>query len=204
MTVILKKLKELGYVLGDEQVEYRIVDAQSWVPQHRERTFIVGYRIDSGFSWNDLQVPNDGPRLDSILHPEDGTETPEEPFTAGPRAKINKKYILTPKLWQYLQDYKKKHQSLGNGFGFGLFGGDDVARTLSARYHKDGSEVLISRGPRARPRRLTPRECARLMGFDQVSQLVYNRDFLIPVGDMAYRQFGNAVAVPVVKHCNLR
>src|SRR4029077_15900927 len=92
----------------------------------------------------------------------------------------------------YLQNYAKKHQAAGNGFGFGLFTGNDVARTLSARYHKDGSEILISQGPRRNPRRLTPRECAKLMG--------YPPDFKIPVSDtQAYRQFGNSVVVPVVE-----
>ena len=198
--VILRKLRELGYVLGDAETDYRILDAQLWVPQHRERTFIVGYRMESGFSWNDLVVPTSTPKLGGILHPENGSETTEEPFTLGSEAKVNTKYTLTPKLWKYLKDYKKKHQRLGNGFGFGLFGKEDVARTLSARYHKDGSEILISRGPRARPRRLTPRECSRLMGFDPVCQEVYGRDLIIPVSDtQAYRQFGNAVAVPVIK-----
>ena len=102
------------------------------------------------------------------------------------------KYTLTDHLWQYLQDYAEKHRAAGNGFGFGLFTGKDVARTLSARYHKDGSEILISQGPQKNPRRLSPRECARLMGFPS--------DFKIPVSDtQAYRQFGNSVVVPVVE-----
>jgi site-specific DNA-cytosine methylase len=98
---------------------------------------------------------------------------------------------LTDHLWQYLQNYAAKHRSAGNGFGFGLVGPDDVARTLSARYYKDGSEILVSRGPRRNPRRLTPRECARLMGFPDT--------YRIPVSDtQAYKQFGNSVVVPVV------
>ena len=108
---------------------------------------------------------------------------------------VDEKYILTPKLWSYLQDYREKHRSRGNGFGYGLCGPDDVARTLSARYYKDGSEILIDRGPGNRPRRLTPKECARLMGFERG-----NRTWEIPVSDtQAYRQFGNAVVVPVVE-----
>src|SRR5690606_27661743 len=100
------------------------------------------------------------------------------------------KYTLTDKLWQYLQDYSAKHKAKGNGFGFGLVTPDDVARTLSARYYKDGSEILVSQGKKKNPRRLTPRECARLMGYPD--------DFRIPVSDtQAYRQFGNSVAVPV-------
>jgi len=130
-------------------------------------------------------------RLSSILHSEDGSEPEELPFTLGPKAKVNPKYILTDHLWQYLQDYAAKHRAKGNGFGFGLVGPDDTSRTLSARYHKDGSEILISRGSRNNPRRLTPRECARLMGWPD--------SFVIPVSDTpAYRQFGNSVAVPVV------
>lgn len=119
---------------------------------------------------------------------------------------VDEKYILTPKLWQYLFNYAEKHRAKGNGFGFGLTGPDDVARTLSARYHKDGSEILVDRGfdPKKpidsrknlknRPRRLTPIECARLMGFIKPGE----HNFVIPVSDtQAYRQFGNSVAVPV-------
>ena len=103
---------------------------------------------------------------------------------------MNEKYTLTTKLWQYLKDYAAKHKAAGNGFGYGLVTPDDIARTLSARYYKDGSEILVSRGGRKTPRRLTPRECARLMGYPD--------DFKIPVSDtQAYKQFGNSVAVPV-------
>lgn len=125
-----------------------------------------------------------------ILHPENGTETPEGHYTVGLDAKVSDKYTLTDKLWTYLQDYAAKHRAKGNGFGFGLVDGDSIARTLSARYYKDGSEILVSRGEGKNPRRLTPRECARLMGFDD--------SFRIPVSDtQAYKQFGNSVAVPV-------
>jgi len=99
---------------------------------------------------------------------------------------------LTPKLWAYLQAYAQKHRAAGNGFGFGLVTAQSVTRTLSARYYKDGSEILVSQGGRRRPRRLTPRECARLMGFPDT--------FRIPVSDtQAYRQFGNSVVVPVMQ-----
>ena len=182
---------ELGY-----ELHTRIVNARSYVPQHRERIFIVGFRDPSAFSFDDLVVPaaSDGPRLGSILHPEDGSEPPEAPFT-DPDGKVSARYTLSPHLWSYLQGYAAKHREKGNGFGFGLVGPEDVARTLSARYHKDGSEILVRRadGP---PRRLTPRECARLMGFDTPG----GSDFRIPVSDtQAYRQFGNAVVVPVVE-----
>lgn len=190
---IMETLKELEY----EVINHRIIDAKGFVPQHRERIFIVGFKKDTGFNFNDLVIPdrNSGPRLHTILHPQDGSEEEEYPFTEGKEAKINDKYTLTPRLWEYLQEYAAKHKARGNGFGFGLFDGDGVARTLSARYHKDGSEILIKQN-RKRPRRLTPRECSRIMGFDLPGQ----SQFEIPVSDtQAYRQFGNAVVVPVVE-----
>lgn len=191
--VILKTLQEeLGY-----SVHTRVIDAKCWVPQHRERIFIVGFRSDSGFSFDNLDFPDTlrEPRLSDIFHPEDGSELAEPPYTIGDMGTVSEKYTLSDRLWQYLQGYAAKHKAKGNGFGFGLFGPDDVARTLSARYYKDGSEILISRKD-ANPRRLTPRECARLMGFDRPGQ----PPFRIPVSDtQAYKQFGNAVVVPVVE-----
>ena len=184
---------QLGYT-----VQCRILDAKSWLPQHRERIFIVGFRDDCGFDFEDLVVPDPlkGPTLATILHPENGEEAPEKPYTDGNIGRVSDRYTLSDKLWAYLQAYAEKHRAKGNGFGFGLFGPDGVARTLSARYHKDGSEILISRGNGKNPRRLTPRECARLMGFDLPGQ----NDFIIPVLDtQAYRQFGNSVAVPAVE-----
>jgi DNA (cytosine-5)-methyltransferase 1 len=177
---------DLGY-----HVTYRIIDAKCFLPQHRERIFIVGFRDQVPYNWDELKLPRAGNvKLGAILHPEDGSEEPEEPYTVGRAAKVNKKYTLTDHLWQYLQSYAEKHRAKGNGFGFGLVGRDDVARTLSARYYKDGSEVLIDQG-RRNPRRLTPRECARLMGFPD--------SFRIQVSDtQAYKQFGNSVAVPVI------
>ena len=186
--VILQTLRdELGY-----DVQYRVIDGQHFVPQHRERIIIVGFREPTGFSWDDLALPADGPLLGSILHPENGKEAPEEPYTVGDKAKVHKKYVLTDNLWSYLQAYAAKHRAAGNGFGFGLVTPEDVTRTLSARYYKDGSEVLVARGRGKNPRRLTPRECARLMGFAD--------SFRIPVSDtQAYRQFGNSVVVPVMR-----
>ena len=158
------------------KVQFRVVSSSPWVPQRRERIFITGFREATGFDFSRLAVPGDGPKLGSILEPHES---------------VDPKYTLTSHLWKYLQDYKKKHTAKGNGFGYSLFGPDDVARTLSARYFKDGSEVLVAQ-PGRRPRRLTPRECARLMGFDTPE-----RTFSIPVSDtQAYRQFGNAVVVP--------
>lgn len=168
---------ELGY-----SVRYKVIDAQRWLPQHRERIFIVGFREDVGFEWPDeSQWPAPGSvRLGRILHPRGYRLLPL--------------YELSDDLWSYLQDYRRKHEAKGNGFGFGLVGPSDIARTLSARYHKDGSEILVDQGPGRNPRRLTPRECARLMGFPD--------SFVLPdtVSDtQLYRQFGNSVAVPVAK-----
>jgi len=185
--VIRRKLsEELGYSLHT-----MIIDAAHFVPQHRERIVMVGFREKTAFSWDDLKLPAYGKlRMRDILHPADGSETPEGHYTVGPDAAVNEKFTLSDKLWQYLQDYAAKHRAKGNGFGFGLVNGDSISRTLSARYFKDGSEILVSRGPGKNPRRLTPRECARLMGYEE--------DFRIPVSDtQAYRQFGNSVAVPV-------
>lgn len=185
--VILKTLtEELGY-----KVWHKVIDAKHFVPQHRERIVIVGFRDEVPFSWDDMDLPEKGSaKLKDILHPEDGTEKAEGAYTLGSNAIVNDKYTLSDKLWQYLQNYAEKHKAAGNGFGFGLVTPDDVARTLSARYYKDGSEILICQGKTMNPRRLTPRECARLMG--------YGDDFRIPVSDtQAYKQFGNSVAVPV-------
>jgi DNA (cytosine-5)-methyltransferase 1 len=185
--VIRRKLtEELGYTLHT-----RIIDAANFVPQHRERIVMVGFRENTGFSYDDLVLPGRAGRgMRDVFHPEDGSEAPESHFTVGPDAKVSDKYTLTDKLWQYLQGYAAKHKAAGNGFGFGLVDGDSISRTLSARYYKDGSEILVSRGQGNNPRRLTPRECARLMGYDD--------SFRIPVSDtQAYKQFGNSVAVPV-------
>ncbi len=184
--------EELGY-----QVHWRVIDARSFVPQHRERIFIVGFREPNAFSFEDFPLPDplQGPRLQAILHPEDGTEPAEGRYTTGDAAFVAERYTLSDLLWAYLQNYAEKHRQKGNGFGFGLCGPEHVARTLSARYYKDGSEILVRQDGR-NPRRLTPRECARLMGFDRPGE----SRFRIPVSDtQAYKQFGNAVVVPVVE-----
>lgn len=187
--VIVGALEELGYIVRD-----RVIDAKHFLPQHRERIVLVGFLQDTGFSFDDLALPEKGTRrMRSVLHPEDGTERAERHYTLGDAARVNPKYTLTDHLWRYLRDYADKHKSAGNGFGFGLVGPDDTCRTLSARYHKDGSEILVLQGG-ANPRRLTPRECARIMG--------YGDGFVIPEGvsdTQAYRQFGNSVAVPVFR-----
>lgn len=190
--VILHALDELGY-----DVDHKVIDARHWVPQHRERIFIAGFRRDvpAVFSLDEVILPGGiSPTLADILHPQDGSETVEEPYTTGPLAEVGSKYTLTPNLWKYLQNYAAKHKAAGNGFGYGLCQPHNVARTLSARYFKDGSEILIAQD-HGTPRRLTPRECARLMGFDRKGS---NRPWKIVVSDtQAYRQFGNAVAAPV-------
>jgi DNA (cytosine-5)-methyltransferase 1 len=197
--VIVEALHELGYWIADldsaERVDHKIIDGQHFVPQHRERIILVGFRKDldihEGFTLRETaqHFPKRRPKLADIL---------EE--------KVDPKYVLTPKLWEYLYNYSIKHKAKGNGFGYGLVTGDSVTRTLSARYYKDGSEILIDRGfnpnkafdsaanLKNRPRRLTPRECARLMGFDEPG----GASFRIPVSDtQAYKQFGNSVIVPV-------
>lgn len=190
--VILRTLRdELGY-----DVHWQVIDGAHFVPQHRERIIIVGFREPVAFDWNALQLGMKGSvRLKNILHRTDGSEPvlpwDEDRYFDHGKRKVSSKYTLTDHLWTYLQNYAEKHRAKGNGFGFGLVGPRDVARTLSARYYKDGSEILIrQRGKN--PRRLTPRECARLMGFPDT--------FRIPVSDTrAYKQFGNSVVVPVVQ-----
>lgn len=184
-------IEELGYTIHCE-----VINAIHWVPQNRQRIAIVGFREPVPFTWKDLWVPHAGPKVGSILHQPD--EEPEEPYTEVKRGKtvVAERYTLTDHLWNYLQNYAKKHAAKGNGFGCSVVGPDDTTRTLSARYHKDGSEILVSQGSKKNPRRLTPRECARLMGFDARG----SDRMRIPVSDtQAYIQFGNSVAVPVFK-----
>lgn len=172
--VILDVLGQLGY-----DVQHRIISSQAFVPQKRERVFIVGLRGSHSFRFDAVRLPppTKWPVLGDILEDE-----------------VDDKYTLTDHLWSYLQAYRRKHAAKGNGFGYKLFGPNDVAGTMSARYYKDGAEILV-RQEGKNPRRLTPRECSRLMGFDGLS----SSRFKIPVSDVqAYKQFGNAVVVPVV------
>ena len=167
-SVIRNALEELGY-----SFYHRVIDAKAIVPQHRERIFMVGFR-EKNLSFVFPEIVDRKPAIRDILE-----------------KKVPEKYTLTDHLWNYLRKYAEKHREKGNGFGFGLVNPDSYSRTLSARYHKDGSEILIPQKNR-NPRRLTPRECARLQGFPDI--------FKISVSDtQAYRQFGNAVAVPVIE-----
>jgi DNA (cytosine-5)-methyltransferase 1 len=170
--VIRNTLTELGY-----SIYYQVLDGKHFVPQHRERIIIVGFRNDFFEGKEDSQfpkLPKVTAKIKDILEEE-----------------IESKYTLSDKLWNYLQNYAAKHKEQGNGFGFGLTDLNGISRTISARYYKDGSEILIPQNG-LNPRRLTPRECARLQGFPD--------KFLIPVSDnQAYRQFGNSVTVPLIQ-----
>jgi DNA-cytosine methyltransferase len=159
--------KELGYKVYDA-----VIDAKGVLPQHRERIYLVGFKEQLEFKFPDF--PLEGPAISTILEKD-----------------VDDKYTLTDNLWRYLQDYAEKHKKAGNGFGYGLVDLKGPSRTLSARYYKDGAEILIPQEGK-NPRRLTPRECARLQGFPD--------SFKIVVSDAAaYKQFGNSVAVPVVE-----
>jgi DNA (cytosine-5)-methyltransferase 1 len=169
--VIYNSLDELGYT-----VHFRVLDGKHFVPQHRERIIIVGFDREV-FKGNDNFEFPELPKPKRIIR-----EILED--------KADSKYTLSDKLWNYLQNYAAKHKAKGNGFGFGLTNLDGISRTISARYYKDGSEILIPQEG-INPRRLTPRECARLQGFPD--------DFIIPVSDnQAYRQFGNSVVSPLM------
>ncbi|MCD7841924.1 MAG: DNA (cytosine-5-)-methyltransferase [Lachnospiraceae bacterium] len=170
--VITEALDELDY-----EIFYQVLDGQNFVPQHRERILIVGFdrkRYGSNIDFSfDLTLRDPKPVMRDILEDE-----------------VDSRYTLSDKLWEYLQAYAAKHKAAGNGFGYGIADPNGISRTLSARYYKDGSEILIAQEGK-NPRRLTPRECARLQGFPD--------DFKIPVSDtQAYKQFGNSVVVPLM------
>lgn len=206
--VIAAALDAAGYAFTD-----KIIDAADILPQHRERIFIVGFHRetfdlgDERFDWtpfwsgverelderrererkrHGVSRDEKWPRVGAVLEPHD--EVPD-------------KYTLTENLWEYLQDYKEKHRARGNGFGYGMVtGNEDYTRTISARYYKDGSEVLVEQPDRPRPRRLTPRECARLQGYPEDFEAMFDREHEQPVSDtQAYKQFGNSVCVPVIE-----
>ena len=171
--IIQATLEELEY-----SIHYKVMDGKAYVPQHRERIMIVGFDKKRYYGKEKFEFPEATSPIKKIKdiledYPDD-------------------KYTLSDKLWAYLQNYAKKHKEKGNGFGFGLVDLNGISRTLSARYYKDGSEILIPQGPSKNPRRLTPRECARLMGYPD--NYIINK-----VSDVqAYRQCGNSVVVPLI------
>ncbi len=170
--IIIETLKELGYT-----VHYKVLDGKHFVPQHRERIIITGFRKSVFKGEENFKFPN--------------LPEAEHKFKDILESKPLDKYTLTSNLWNYLQDYAAKHKAKGNGFGFGLTDLNGISRTMSARYYKDGAEILIPQKGNI-PRRLTPRESARLQGFPDT--------FVIPVSDtQAYKQFGNSVTVPLIQ-----
>jgi DNA (cytosine-5)-methyltransferase 1 len=170
--IITHTLEELGYM-----IYYSVLDSRHFVPQHRERIIIVGFNqshFGSDIRFSFPKMPQEAQRFGNILD-----------------KRVDNKYTLSDKLWNYLQDYAKKHKAKGNGFGFGLTDLNGISRTISARYYKDGAEVLVPQKDK-NPRRLTPRECARLQGFPE--------NFIVPVSDnQAYKHFGNSVTVPLIQ-----
>ena len=171
--VIYDTLKELRY-----SVHYLVMDGQTYVPQHRERIMIVGFDEDVYGGKETFTFPEQHEATRSVKEILDPN--------------IDPKYTLSDKLWAYLQNYAEKHRAKGNGFGYGLVDLNGITRTLSARYYKDGSEILIPQGKGKNPRRLSPRECARLMGYPDE----YRIDRVSDV--QAYRQCGNSVIVPLI------
>lgn len=172
--VIKESLLKLGY-----SFDSKVLDGKYFVPQHRERTIMVGFDKNVFgdtvyFDFNSVKLPNADHKFERILE-----------------KKVDSKYTLSKHLWEYLQNYAKKHKEKGNGFGFGLVNVEGISRTMSARYYKDGAEILIPQKSGI-PRRLVPKEAAALFG--------YPKDFKIPVSDtQAYRQFGNSVVMPLIQ-----
>ena len=171
--VIRETLEELDY-----SIHYQVMDGQTYVPQHRERIMIVGFDNRVFHGEEQFAFPEQYP----------ATRTVKEILDPN----IDEKYTLSDKLWTYLQNYAEKHRAKGNGFGYGLVDLNGITRTLSARYYKDGSEILIPQEDGRNPRKLSPRECARLMGYP-------DEYILSAVSDVqAYRQCGNSVVVPLI------
>ena len=170
--VIRETLEELDY-----SIHYLVMDGKTYVPQHRERIMIVGFdrrRYDGTEEFSFPEQKESTTRVRDILQEE-----------------VDPKYTLSDKLWNYLQNYAIRQKAKGNGFGFGMVDLDGITRTLSARYYKDGSEILIPQEG-MNPRKLTPRECARLMGYP-------DKYIINAVSDVqAYRQCGNSVVVPLI------
>lgn len=178
--VILSTLDELGYYVPAPQV----LDAYRFgIPQHRERTLIVGFRRDL--------LPDDAPGFEYPAG--DPSPSCKVGDILQSELEVDEKYTLKDGTWKYLQLHKERARAKGNGFGYTAFTAESPhTNTISARYYKDGSEALIDREDGQNPRRLTPRECARLQGFPD--------RFIIPVSDArAYKQFGNSVCIPMIE-----
>lgn len=177
--VIKQTLLDLDY-----SFDHRILNGKHFVPQHRDRTIMVGFDKkvfgeDMKFDFDRVNLPAADKQIKSILKPD-----------------VDPKYTLSDHLWNYLQEYSKKHKAKGNGFGFGLVNLEGISRTISARYYKDGAEILIPQNGSA-PRRLTPDECAALQGYPVNKG---KKSFRIPVSDnQAYKQFGNSVVTPLIQ-----
>ena len=171
--IICETLDELNY-----SIHYKVMDGQAYVPQHRERIMIVGFDRERFKGEEEFSFPKEHQSNKTIGEILDSN--------------VDSKYTLSDKLWSYLQAYAEKHKAKGNGFGYGLVDLDGITRTLSARYYKDGSEILIPQGIGKNPRRLSPRECARLMGYPDEYRLNQVSDV------QAYRQCGNSVVVPLI------
>ena len=171
LLTILDHLKKIGY----ENTSVKVLNAKDFgVPQNRERTFIVGF-LDKSIKYSFPEPPCKFVRVGHILE-----------------SKVDPKYTISDKLWEGHQRRKREHAEKGYGFGYSIFSADsEYTSTISARYYKDGSEILIKQS-RKNPRKITPREAARLQGYPE--------EFKIPVSDaQAYKQFGNSVAVPVIR-----
>jgi DNA (cytosine-5)-methyltransferase 1 len=181
--VISNALDELGYVWTS-----RIVNGSRWVPQHRERIFMVGYDPDQvpGIKKEDIIIPT---------KPDEHYAVPQLKDIINPKLNDNS-YTLGDGTWNTLKRHKAHHEKAGHGFGYGLhklpIASDTITRTISARYHKDGAEILIEQAGK-NPRRLTITEAMQLQGYDP-------KTFLFPVSrTQAYHQIGNSVVVPAIE-----
>jgi len=166
-------MRDLGY-----SFHFKVLNGKHFVPQNRQRTFMVGFDINVFHNKEEFQfpvLPEPTKKIKDILE-----------------KKVDPKYTLTDHLWKYLQDYSQKHKEKGNGFGFGLVDLNGITRTMSARYYKDGSEILIPQNGR-NPRRLSVRESARLQGYPD--------KFIVDAVSMnqGYKQFGNSVVMPLIR-----
>lgn len=183
LEIIVKRLERLGY-----RVDYGVLNARDFgVPQNRERLFIVGIKRDGALT--PFEFPKgDGKGRDSV-HLKDVLDSLREPRLS--------QFQISARLWEGHQRRLAKHRKNGNGFGYSLFDrGSKYVNTISARYYKDGSEVLIKvRRGNEPPRKITPGEGLRLQGFPDERQFPHGVS-----NAQAYKQIGNAVAVPVVQH----